>query len=73
MAGLDLPTEGEILVDGKPTKEWNRNQMRRDAVSAIYQNYNLFPLLTVQENIKYPIDLKKVPKKEYVALARETR
>ena len=73
MAGLDLPTEGEIIVDGKSTKDWDRNQMRRDAVSVIYQNYNLFPLLTVQENIQYPLDLKKMPKKKSVALAREVR
>ena len=73
MAGLDLPTEGEIVVDGKSTKEWDRNRMRRDAVSVIYQNYNLFPLLTVQENIQYPLDLKKVPKKESVAIAHEMR
>ena len=73
MAGLDLPTDGEIIVDGKSTKEWDRNQMRRDAVSVIYQNYNLFPLLTVQENIQYPLDLKKMPKKESVALAREVQ
>ncbi len=73
MAGLDLPSEGEIIVDGKSTKDWDRNQMRRDAVSVIYQNYNLFPLLTVQENIQYPLDLKKMPRKESVALAREVR
>lgn len=73
MAGLDLPTEGEIIVDGKSTRDWDRNQMRRDAVSVIYQNYNLFPLLTVQENIQYPLDLKKMPRKESVALAREVR
>ena len=42
MAGLDLPTEGEIIINGKSTKHWNRNKMRRDAVSVIYQNYNLF-------------------------------
>ena len=47
--------------------------MRRDAVSVIYQNYNLFPLLTVMENIQYPLDLKKMPRKESVALAREVR
>ena len=73
MAGLDLPTEGEIIIDGKSTREWNRNQMRREAVSVIYQNYNLFPLLTVRENICYPLDLKKMPKKEAQALAREVR
>lgn len=73
MAGLDLPTEGEIIVDGKSTKEWDRNQMRRDAVSVIYQNYNLFPLLTVQENISYPLDLRKTPKKEARAIVRRMR
>ncbi len=73
MAGLDLPTEGEIIVDGKSTKEWNRNQMRRDAVSVIYQNYNLFPLLTVQENIQYPLELKKISGKEAAALTKEVR
>lgn len=73
MAGLDLPTEGEIIVDGKSTKEWNRNQMRRDAVSVIYQNYNLFPLLTVQENIQYPLELKKITGKEAAALTKEVR
>ena len=73
MAGLDLPTEGEIIIDGKSTKEWDRNRMRRDAVSVIYQNYNLFPLLTVQENIRYPLDLKKMPKKESAALGQQMR
>lgn len=73
MAGLDLPTEGAVIVDGKTTKEWNRNRMRREAVSVIYQNYNLFPLLTVQENIMYPLDLRKTPKKEAVELAVKMR
>ena len=73
MAGLDLPTEGEILVDGTSTKDWDRNQMRRDAVSVIYQNYNLFPLLTVQENIRYPLDLKKMSRKDATLRANEVR
>ena len=73
MAGLDLPTEGEILVDGKSTREWDCNRMRRDAVSVIYQNYNLFPLLTVHENIRYPLDLRKVPKREAHAIAAQMR
>ena len=73
MAGLDIPTEGEIIVDDKSTKAWDRNQLRREAISVIYQNYNLFPLLTAQENIQYPLDLKKIPKKKSVTLAREAR
>ena len=73
MAGLDLPTEGEIFVDGKSTREWDRNAFRRDGVSVIYQNYNLFPLLTVTENIQYPLHLKKMKKPEARALAKEVR
>ena len=73
MAGLDLPTVGEILVDGKSTREWDRNRLRREAVSVIYQNYNLFPLLTVRENILYPLDLKKMPRSAAAALVREVR
>ena len=73
MAGLDLPTEGEIIVDGKSTRDWDRNKLRRDAVSVIYQNYNLFPLLSVQENIQYPLELKKIPRKQAATLVREVR
>jgi putative ABC transport system ATP-binding protein len=73
MAGLDVPTEGEVIINGKSTKNWNRNRLRRDAVSVIYQNYNLFPLLTVQENIMYPLDLNKTPKKKAVELAIKMR
>jgi len=73
MAGLDVPTEGEVIVDGKSTKDWNRNAMRRDAVSVIYQNYNLFPLLTVSENIQYPLSLKKIRGKKAASTAKEMR
>ena len=73
MAGLDLPTGGEILVNGKPTAKWNRNALRREALSVIYQNYNLFPLLTVRENILYPLRLTRRNKAESLALAKEAR
>lgn len=73
MAGLDLPTEGEIIVDGKPTIEWDRSALRRDTVSVIYQNYNLFPLLTVSENIQYPLTLKKMDKAKAKRLAEQVR
>ena len=73
MAGLDLPTEGEILVNGRSTREWDRNELRRDAISMIHQNFNLLPLLTVQENIRYPLELKRLPRKASLRLAREAR
>lgn len=73
MAGLDLPTAGDILVEGKSTRAWDRNRMRREIVSVIYQHYNLFPLMTVQENIEYPLTLKKMPRREAAALAEVCR
>lgn len=60
LAGLDLPTEGQILYDGKSTAERNRDRYRLRAVSLVCQNYNLFPLLTVEENVTYPMLLRGV-------------
>ena len=68
-----IEKQGKIFVDGKSTREWDRNALRRDGVSVIYQNYNLFPLLTVTENIQYPLHLKKMKKPEARALAKEVR
>ena len=73
MAGLDLPTDGEIIVEGRSTRDWDRNAMRRERVSVIYQNYNLFPLLTVQENIEYPLKLNHIGRNERSNLAKQMR
>ena len=62
-----------VIVNGKPTDQWNRSAMRRDAVSVIYQNYNLFPLLTVAENIRYPLELKKMNARQARELAKQMR
>ena len=59
IAGLMLPSEGEVLIDGTATSQMNRNQLRRDRIGVIYQNFNLFPLLTVEENVAYPLRLRK--------------
>jgi len=71
LAGLDLPTEGEILYDGKSTAEHNRDEYRLRAISLICQSYNLFPLLTVEENVVYPQLLRKVSQKEAAAVAEQ--
>lgn len=57
LAGLDLPSEGTIYLNEKSYRELNRDDLRRRQLSIIFQNYNLFPLLTVQENIAYPLGL----------------
>ncbi|MBO5976137.1 MAG: ATP-binding cassette domain-containing protein, partial [Oscillospiraceae bacterium] len=58
MAGLDLPTGGEVLCGGVSTAEMKLEAYRREKVAVIYQNFRLFPLLTVAENVMYPMELR---------------
>ena len=71
LAGLDKPTEGEIDFGGKSTSDIDRDSYRLDHVSVIYQNFNLFQHLTVLENTVYPLYVRKVPKGEALAAAKE--
>lgn len=71
LAGLKLPTEGEIAFDEQPTCFMDRSALRRDTVSVIYQDFNLFPLLTAEENVCYPLRLRKEDKDQALALARQ--
>ena len=71
MAGLDLPTGGEIDFEGKPLSGLDRDLYRRDDVAVIYQSYNLLPLLTVEENVDFPLELKKLPREEIRKTAQE--
>ena len=62
---LDVPTEGDVIVDGIKEKElWNDElaDLRRRKIGFIFQDYNLMPALNVWENIVLPIGLdgKKV-------------
>lgn len=61
-AGLEVPDGGNIIFNGENIKNMNKDGYRRDIVSVIYQNFNLFPLLTVIENVIYPMTLKKSSK-----------
>ena len=64
MAGLERPESGSVRVDGKDLKDMDVDRYRRDIASVIYQNYNLFPLLTILENVMYPMLLQKKSKAE---------
>ena len=61
LAALDLPTEGRVLYEEQSTADLDRDLYHRDAVAVIYQSYNLLPLLTVMENVTFPLELKKAP------------
>lgn len=64
MAGLDLPTEGEVICDGVATSQCDLEAYRREKAAVIYQSFRLFPLLTVAENVMYPMELKGIKPKE---------
>lgn len=71
LAGLDVPTEGDVFFDGKSSKELDLDKYRRSSCSVIYQSFNLFPLLSALENVMYPMLLSKLPKKEAEERAKE--
>jgi putative ABC transport system ATP-binding protein len=60
MAGLTLPTEGDVLYNGESMRKMDLEEYRRDKSSVIYQTFNLFPLMTVLENVIYPLELKGI-------------
>ena len=60
IGGLDIPDEGEVVVDGvklSGMKEKELAVFRRSKVGFVYQNFNLVPTLTVRENILFPLSL----------------
>ncbi|MFR3252118.1 MAG: ABC transporter ATP-binding protein [Eisenbergiella sp.] len=60
MGGLDVPTSGKIVVDGKDLSALNDEQLtifRRRKIGFVFQNYNLVPVLNVYENIVLPVEL----------------
>lgn len=71
MAGLDVPEEGDVLCRGISTREMKLDQYRREQVSVIYQSFRLLPMLTVLENVMYPLELRGIRGKKALELAKE--
>ena len=61
IAGLEQPDAGSVWLDGREVTGLEPNQ--RD-VNTVFQNYALFPHMTVADNIGYGLKLRKVPKAE---------
>lgn len=60
LGGLDRPTSGEVLVDGKSIFELKDEELtifRRRKIGFVFQSYNLVPVLNVYDNIVLPIQL----------------
>lgn len=60
MGGLDTPSSGKVLINGTDISKKSEEQLtifRRRHIGFIFQNYNLVPVLNVQENIVLPLRL----------------
>ena len=71
LAGLDVPTSGDITFEGVSLKTLNRDQYRKEIASVIYQSYNLFPLLTAIENVMYPMELQGKKRRDAAPVAEK--
>ena len=70
MGGLDVPTGGTVLIDGKDLSSMKEEELtifRRRNIGFVFQSYNLVPMLNVMENITLPLGLDgKKPDREYL-------
>lgn len=64
LGGMDVASEGEVLVDGKNIAEYSSKQLtayRRDDIGFVFQFYNLIPNLTALENVELSLQICKNP------------
>ena len=68
IAGLEEPTHGEVFIGGRKVNE----DLPKDRdVAMVFQNYGLYPHLSVYENICYPLKVRKVPKSSHLEKVRQ--
>ncbi|HHW36362.1 MAG TPA: ABC transporter ATP-binding protein [Bacillales bacterium] len=68
IAGFLEPDQGDILIKGKRVNGVHSNKRE---LGMVFQTYSLFPHMTVQENVAYGLNLKKVAKDEIVRRVKE--
>ena len=74
IGGLDRPTSGEIMVDGRSFSGLSDTELtllRRDKIGFIFQFFNLLPTLSSIENVALPLHLRGWPRKRVLERASE--
>ena len=59
LAGFETPTNGEIYLQTKPISKIPPYERE---IGMVFQNYALFPHMTVQENLSFPLEVRKISK-----------
>src|SRR6476661_1590570 len=57
LAGFETPTEGEILLEGKPL---SKLPPYRRSIGVVFQSYSLFPHMTVEQNVAFPLSVRGI-------------
>ena len=70
LSGMAMPDQGKIIVQGEELTAKKLRKHRRDNISVIYQAFNLFPQLTVLENVTFPMEIVRRERDGYTEKAR---
>ena len=68
IAGLEEPTEGDVVMDGELM---NGIDPRDRDVAMVFQGYALYPNMTIYENIRFPLRMRDVPRPDQDRLVRD--
>src|SRR5690348_7446035 len=74
IAGLDRPTSGAVVVDGRDLAQLNSEELaryRRHTVGMVFQAFNLIPTMTLLENVELPMRFAEVEREERAVRSRQ--
>ncbi len=74
IAGLDRPTAGSVVVQGRDLSKLSRDELakyRLSTVGMVFQSFNLIPSMTLRENVELPMRFAEVERSQRAELARQ--
>ncbi len=69
ISGLAEPSAGRLMVDGQ---DWTHRPVNQRGMGLVFQHYALFPHMTVEENVSFPLEMRKLPAADIGAKVAET-